>query len=140
MRSSINLTKKIFELTNRPFIGIKKSEIHFVANGHLNPMFTYFNFGNVPAKEINIGFSVVLDSKKIYNSNFTIDNIFPQNSILWANTLNSDFKGMFTVKNTFDLFMKITYRGVTDEIYSTEECYRYNSLSDDFKIIISKWD
>lgn len=141
MRKSINLTKQNFELTNRPFIGISEFRAHFVDNGFLNPTVKYINFGTIPAKEIILSFSFILDSKQVSHYEVILNNLFPTKGSAWIDVIKSDFsKEIISPNSIFTLGINISYNGVTKTRYSTKELYKYDNIGDSFSVIESVWD
>src|SRR3990167_7438078 len=86
---SLKLNRKIYQSSNRPFIGFESCELHFVDEYKINPFIRYCNFGNLPAKDVSINVSYNLDETKSITKFYPIDlsNIFPKKSSQWGDVL-----------------------------------------------------
>lgn len=141
MKNSLNLSKQIFESTNRPFIGISEFSVQFTDDGLLNPFFRYTNFGAIPAKQLLLKIEYFLNSKSIFTFKIDLPNLFPKDKSMWGNVIKSDFiKNKLTPSDIFSFSMIIEYNGVTKVSHSTKEFYKYDNANNSFIITESIWN
>ena len=141
MRKSINLSKQIFETTNRPFIGISEFSLQFTDNGLLNPFIRYSNFGTIPAKQLLLKINYVLNSKNIFSFKVDLSNLFPKDKSMWGDVIQSEFvKSNLTPSDNFSFSLDLQYNGVTETSYSTKELYKYDHISNSFSVVESIWN
>lgn len=141
MKKSVDLSKQIYESSNRPFIGIPSINLQFVDKGLLNPSINFSNFGNIPAKQILLRLECLINSELVEFFEISLPNSFPKKSGFWANTVGSKFcKDILNPSDMFTFSFEITYYGITKTKYSTKELYKYDQVSNKFEVIGSVWN
>ena len=141
MKNSIDLSKQIFDSTNRPFIGVSEFSIQFTHNGLLNPFIRYSNFGTVPAKQLLLKIEYILNSKNIFSYEIELPNLFPKDNSIWGAEIQSEFlKNKLNPLDTFSFSLVIQYNGVTKTKHYTKELYKYDYKNERFSVTESTWN
>ena len=143
-RKYTSITEKLFLASQRPYIGIRTYNHNFLSDATGVLLETKIqNYGNTPAKNIDVLTEVFVDEIKIEFDNLKVENqiIFPQSSHPISMIIKN--KNMFlAIKNGQSLLKihtKITYSGITDKKYGTEEICKYNHKSPSFVGEFGEW-
>jgi hypothetical protein len=130
-RAYTKITRQMFLASQRPYIGISTYAHNFSSSGSMIYLETKLqNFGNTPAKNVDVITEVFVDGILIIFKNSKVENqtIFPQKSHPIC-MIADDMTMFLAIKNGeshLKLHTHITYKGITDQIYSTSEVCAYD--------------
>ncbi len=132
---TLQLTKKIFESTNRPFIVSETPELELIALP--KPSFiniTMKNKGHVPSSGVVIEFKAMFENTDVTKTlpNSAPLSIFPDFSEKIAIEIENKANQMIallskpTSTSLLELSLNIKYNGIADQKYTTNCHYRYD--------------
>jgi len=143
---TLQLTKKIFESTNRPFIVSEEPQLELVQEQ--KPSFVLVkisNKGRVPSSGVLIEFNVKFENKDAAITHPSIEplSIFPdfseQISIEVDNKRNHMIAYLDKPSSPLELFLIIKYNGIADQQYTTNCHYRYDVKLKRFNSVNITW-
>ncbi|BDV43604.1 hypothetical protein GURASL_25270 [Geotalea uraniireducens] len=124
------ITKNIYNASNRPYIGIESFEVNKDDNKHILINVHYKNFGTVPASNVKVNYDMLLDGNPGNHSNIELDdsksNLFPQSIHNIRLKTGSYYDDIISGKHKLDVVIDIKYRGATKDIYEVNERWRYD--------------
>jgi hypothetical protein len=144
---TLKLTKRIVELTNRPFLVCDCPEL----NLHPEPVSSFISFavhnkGTVPSSDIDLSCTMMFNTTEIPLVHerlkpFTIFQDFSQNLNL---QIKNEKNILLSLQNrlstdVFELVLTFQYRGIAELLYETRYRYRFNPQLVSFDIVESSW-
>ena len=130
------ITKSIYKASNRPYLGLDNIKVKDDGNKHLIFDIIYKNYGTIPATNVIVSDSLIVNGvtigdggKNIYNSH---SNLFPQALMVFPIKIGTDFDNIVGGHDVLDLAVTIKYRGVSQnghDEYEDYEVWRYDSVS-----------
>ncbi|MFA6597676.1 MAG: hypothetical protein WCS69_08130 [Ignavibacteriaceae bacterium] len=141
---SYRATNKIFENSTRPIVGILEFNAYRTEKDELNFVIKYKNYGNTPARETEIVFETFLNKKSLsieQNPNY-IFILSPSEEDSHADLiLRQKCKEIYFQKvNSFEISVKIFYKGITNIKYYCYERYYYSHDYKQFVMVASSWN
>jgi len=137
-------TKKIFEADSRPIVGILEFAAHRTEKDKLNFMIKYKNFGKTPSRDTKIVFETYLNRKSIAveQNPIYIFVLSPSEEDSYAGFILSEKckETFFQPDNTFEISVKILYKGITNIDYKCYERYEYSQNYKQFVMTESSWN
>ena len=140
----LNLTREIFESTNRPFISFETVASYPTSFTRPEHVFIGIkNTGNLPAKNIIPICQIKIDGKNLAFDITPSDKIFlfpgshnvyaikPHDLDIITNSLKS--------KLSIEIFFELKYDSTSDHTFTTKGFYSYNYTHDGFKIVDGTW-
>ena len=141
---SLNLTREMFEATNRPFISIETVASYPSSSSRPEHVFIGIkNTGNLPAKNIVPVCQIKIDGKHLAFDITPSDKIFlfPGSHNVYAikpnnlDTITNSLKS----KSSIEIFFELKYNAISDHTYTTKGYYTFNYTHDAFKVVDATW-
>jgi hypothetical protein len=128
-RDSVAVTRSAFEAANRPYVGVGETSIFKdEAKEVLYIKIEVKNFGTVPASHVLTSWNAYIDGaaqpqNKVPHRPVIL---FPQDSAyLQATAGDAMYSSIVSGRSVLTIVVEISYKGVTDRIYRSEQEYRY---------------
>lgn len=126
-KNTADLTRLLFEKTNRPFVATK--EVTSIAmGGGLQAQITLSNFGTVPAMDMRVSITHWLNNEQLTSTEQPLSKIIlaPRVEIILESTVTDNRLNIVSMSG-FEIRLEITYTGITDKPYRHHEIYHHSS-------------
>lgn len=140
---SIKLTDDIFRASHRPFVGGEARVKADNAKKCLVINLDCKNYGNVPAKELEVVFTVTINGNIQPMLKIPDDPaiLLPQSFHTFPGQVCENmFSSIVDGSSILELTLDIKYKGVSNEQYRTTQKFRYSHIVDRFMDMGGNWE
>ena len=147
-RGTLQLTQKMFESTNRPFLFTEIPELALSNTTYPSMVkIKICNKGHIPSSEVTTSFRATFNTKDITKSATPSDpvSIFPNSFEEQAFQIQNSSNELFILTayasrpNALDVFFNIKYHGIANQQYTTDCQYHYDSILKKFTTVRITW-
>ncbi len=135
-------TRKVLEAEYRPYVEIRRVEIHAEALTRCRIDVTIQNVGTVPSRRIEIDFRIGTPGS--IRETFAIASrepiaLFPDQPFTVTSALSPEEMKFLHKNKELKVLITVGYEGATDKKYTTDGAYTYSTENDAFVIESGDW-
>jgi hypothetical protein len=135
-RQSINLTRRIFEDSHRPYVCVAQVQANAQHSGHAALCAKIESVGAVPSRNIKVNLQLSVNGKVEKEISAGPDvALLPDQHFTACLAFGADSMWVFSPPNEVVVSIEITYQGMGDKTYKTQTSSSYTSIGKPFSLV-----